>query len=126
MILVLHACDIDPHVPDFLSETSPGGILVASELQFQGPRSSLGRDLDIEAPQSQGGGNSREQLIRPVMFPRGFVRHIADTKELGRARRLGKQEGTVLEHSPSPPSLRAADDFDAIGYDIFRIDVRKA
>jgi hypothetical protein len=126
VILILHACDGEPLIPNRLPETSPRGVFVASVLQFQRPRSSLGRDLGFEPPQSQGGGNSREQSIRPVMIPRGFVRHIADTKEFGRARRASQQEGTVLKHSPTSPSLRAADDFDAIGYDIFRIDVRKA
>jgi hypothetical protein len=126
VILVLHACDSDPRVLDLLPETSPCGVFVTRVLQFQGPRSSLGRDLNVQAPQSQKGGNSGEQSIRPVMIPRGFVRHVADTMKFGSARRASQQEGTVLEHSTPPPSLRAADNFDAIGYDIFRIGGSKA
>jgi hypothetical protein len=125
-MLILHACDRDPRGPNLLSKTSPSGVFVANELQIKRPRASLGRNFGVLALQSQGGGNSREQSIRPIMIPRGFVRHIADSKDLGRATRASQQKRTVLKHCPPTPPLRAADDFDAIGYDIFRIDVRKA
>ena len=117
----------DPRVPDdSTAARSTRGFGNESRSQFHGPRSNLGRNLDVDAPQSQSGGNSLEQSIRPVMIPRRFVRHIADTRKLGRATRSSQQEGPVLEHRTPPPALRAADDFDAIGYDIFRIGVRKA
>ena len=44
------------------------------------------------------------------MITRQFVRHIADTRKLGRATRSSQQDGTVLENGPPPPALCTTDD----------------
>ena len=127
MNLVLGAWEEDdPPIPAILTQAGPRGVLVTSMLKFRGPRSSLGWNLDVHAPKSQSPVDSLEKPRRPVMISRRFVRHIADTCQLGCATRSSHQEGTVLEYGTPSPALRAADDLDALRYDIFRIGVRKA
>ena len=76
--------------------------------------------------QSQGRGDAREQPVRPVLRLRGTSATIADTEKLRSIDTIAPTGPNRAGARAPAPALCAADDFDAIRYNIFRIGVRKA